>query len=129
MTDPTPFSVGVADDIAHQLGQLSELISQAPPREAAQALARVLDCDTGLLGRMAALLDTGSRITRDHAESGALRPEVCLAVGRAANDLHELAADFDVHAEDLNHLAQPRTAAHGPVPKPVASAMVVRRRR
>ncbi|RSO11403.1 hypothetical protein DMH15_40905 [Streptomyces sp. WAC 06725] len=127
MTDPTPYTVGVADDIAHRLGHLADLVSQAPPHEAAQALARVLDCDTGVLGRMTALLATGSHLAREHAEAGRVRPEVCLALGRAANDLNDVALDLDEHTDGLAQLAQ--TTAHGPVPKPVASAMVIRRRR
>ncbi|MFI0711339.1 hypothetical protein ACH4SK_11895 [Streptomyces inhibens] len=129
MPDPTPYAVALADDIAHRLNQLTEHLAQAPPRQAAQILGRILDADEGVLGRMAGLMATGSQTAQHRAQAGAFPPEVFLALGRAANELHNIALDLDEHADDIHHLATPPTAAHPAVAKPVASDMVVRRHR
>ncbi|MFE4017970.1 hypothetical protein ACFXPZ_11235 [Streptomyces sp. NPDC059101] len=128
MPDPTPSSVRLADDIARQLSLLTQRLSQAPPREAAQILGKVLDYDDGVLGRVTELVATGSRFAQDRSQRGLLGPEVWLALGRAANELDSVGADLDEHTGTIKQLAKPSPAAGSPAPKPVASAMVVRRR-
>ncbi|MCZ0974336.1 hypothetical protein O1L55_30010 [Streptomyces albulus] len=128
MTDPTPSSVRLADDIARQLSLLTQRLSQAPPREAAQILGKVLDYDEGILGRVTELVGTGSRFAQDRSQRGILGPEVWLTLGRAANELDSVGVDLDEHTDSIKQLAKPSPAATGPAPKPVASAMVVRRR-
>ncbi|MET7795347.1 hypothetical protein [Streptomyces decoyicus] len=129
MPDPTPYAVTLAEDIAHGLDQLTEHLAQAPPRQAAKILGNVLDADEGVLGRMTGLMATGSQIAQHRAQAGSLPPEVFLALGRAANALHDIALDLDEHADDIRRLANPPTAAHPAVSKPVATDMVVRRHR
>lgn len=128
MTDPTPSSVRLANHIARQLSQLTQLLSQSPPREAAQILGTVLDYDKGILGRVTELLATGSYYAQDRFPRSNLRPEVSLALGRAANDLDDVGLDLDEHIDSIKQLAKPSGTAGGPAPKPVTSAMVVRRR-
>ncbi|MGY4957921.1 hypothetical protein [Streptomyces nigrescens] len=129
MPDPTPYAVTLAEDIAHRLDQLTEHLAQAPPRQAAKILGKVLDADEGVLGRMTGLMATGSQIAQHRAQAGALPPEVALALGRAAHELNDIALDLDEHVDDIHRLANPPTAAHPAVAKPVASDMVVRRHR
>ncbi|MGY5079257.1 hypothetical protein ACWIGX_19555 [Streptomyces nigrescens] len=133
MPDPTPYAVTLAEDIAHGLDQLTEHLAQAPPRQAAKILGRVLDADEGVLGRMTRLMAAGSQIAQLRAQAGALPPEVALALGRAAHELNDIALDLDLdldeHVDDIHRLANPPTAAHPAVAKPVASDMVVRRHR
>ncbi|MFD8590803.1 hypothetical protein ACFV1B_14855 [Streptomyces sp. NPDC059637] len=129
MTDPMPCSVALAEDITHRLGQLTEYLAQAPPRQAAQILGKVLDSDEGILGQVTALLATGSYFAQHHARIGTFPPEVWLALGRASNKLHDIGLDLDEHLADIQRLAASATAANAAAPKPVASDMVVRRRR
>ncbi|AJC55077.1 hypothetical protein [Streptomyces sp. 769] len=129
MTDLAPHPTRLAENIARQLGQLTEHLSQAPPHQAAQILGHVLDCDEGILGRVTTLMATGSFFAKDHCERGVLPPEVWLAVGRAANELHDIGLDLDEHADTLRQLATPPAPTSTTTPKPVASALVVRRRR
>ncbi|MBC2878056.1 MULTISPECIES: hypothetical protein [Streptomyces] len=130
MPDPTPYPVLLADNIARQLGLLAQHLAQAPPEQTAQILGRVLDTDTGVLGQVTALAETGARSTRAHAEQGSFPPELWLALGRAANDLHGLCTDISDHVEDFQRLARPTRAEAAPrPPAPVAAAFVARRRR
>lgn len=129
MPDPTPYAVTLAKDIAHQLNQLTEHLAQAPPRQAAKILGTVLDADEGVLGRMTGLMATSSQIAQHRAQAGFFPPEVSLALGRASNDLHDIALDLDEHTDDIHRLANPPTATHPAAAKPVASDMVVRRHR
>ncbi|AJT62532.1 hypothetical protein T261_0843 [Streptomyces lydicus] len=129
MTDPTPSSVRLADDIARQLSELTQHLAHSPPREAAQILGKVLDYDEGILGRVTELVATGSRFAQDRSQRGILRPEVWLALGRAANELNSVGADLAEHADTIKQLAKSSAPASSPAQKPVASAMVVRRRR
>ncbi|MFC0844744.1 hypothetical protein ACFH04_13650 [Streptomyces noboritoensis] len=127
MTPPvTPAEL--TDPITAQLDQLSAQLAQAGPQQAAQILLGVLDTETGILGRLAALVDTGARITRHHAHSGAFPGEMWLALGRTANTLHDLALDLDEHHEVFVQLAQ---RSSGAAPAPVAGqsgALVARGR-
>ncbi|MCE7081684.1 hypothetical protein [Streptomyces sp. ST2-7A] len=129
MTDPTGDALALAEDIAQRLGRLNDRLTHAPPHRVARVLGTVLDGDRGALGRMTELLATGSYFTRHHARTGALPPEVPLALGRACNQLHDVGLDLDEHLPDLRRLAEPPTGPGAPPAKPVACDMLVRRRR
>ncbi|MFI2204614.1 hypothetical protein ACH47Z_28280 [Streptomyces sp. NPDC020192] len=129
MTDPTPTSVQLADSIARQLGQLRRLLALAPPHEAAQILGSVLDYDTGILGEVTGLVETGSRFAKTHSEHGILPPEVWLALGRAANELGSVGVDLHGHTGAIKQLTMPSAPSTSPAARPAASAMVVRRHR
>ncbi|GLW47571.1 hypothetical protein Stsp02_32330 [Streptomyces sp. NBRC 14336] len=127
MSHPVPYPVRLADEITRQLGQLADHLSQLPPPQAAQVIARVLDPDTGVLGGVTHLVSTGSLFAKDQAERGALPAEVWLALGRASNELHDVALDLDEHKDTLQHVGtQPTTAAAKP---PAPAPLVVRRHR
>ncbi|KUM99913.1 hypothetical protein AQI95_35955 [Streptomyces yokosukanensis] len=129
MPHPTPNPARLAEDIGRQIGQLAHLLAQAPPHQAAQLLGAVLDAETGVLTQVTELIGTGSRFAKDHSERGLLPPEVWLALGRAANDLERVGTDLDEHTDTIrSHAHRPRPAG-SPAPQPVASALVVRRRR
>ncbi|MFF3372106.1 hypothetical protein ACFYXF_04010 [Streptomyces sp. NPDC002680] len=128
MTDPPLSLVPHARAIAEQLGQLAEHLSLARPHEAARILATVLSED-GILDRFTGLLITGSQSARHHSEQGVFPPEVWLAMGRAANELHDIHLDLDEHTEVLDALAGTGTSTPTTAPNPVPTAMVVRRRR
>ncbi|MEV3898394.1 hypothetical protein [Streptomyces anulatus] len=127
MSHPAPNPVRLANEITRQLGQLADHLSQLPPPQAAQVISRVLDPDNGVLGGINHLVTTGCVFAKDQAERGALPPEVWLALGRASNELHDVALDLDEHTETLRRVgARPvTTAAKAPAPAP----LVVRRRR
>lgn len=127
MSRPAPYPVRLADEITRQLGQLADHLSQLPPPQAAQVIARVLDPDTGVLGGVTHLVATGSVFAKEQAERGALPAEVWLALGRASNELGDITLDLDEHKDTLQHVgAQPViTGAKPPAPAP----LVVRRRR
>jgi predicted transcriptional regulator len=129
MTDPTPTPVRLAGDIARQLDQLAGQLTQAPPALAAQIIATVLDPEEGVLGRFTTLVATGSHFAKDHAENGLLPPEVWLALGRAANELHDIGLDLDEHTDTLRQLTRPVSPGTAPpVAKPV-SPLIARRHR
>ncbi|MGW0995333.1 hypothetical protein ACWD5V_18910 [Streptomyces sp. NPDC002523] len=129
MTDSNLPSVQLANAITAQLGQLRRHLALAPPHEAAQILANVLDYDTGLLGEVTDLVSTGSRFAKVHSERGVLPPEVWLALGRAANELNSVGADLNEHTGTIKQVAAPTPPSSRPAAVPVASAMVIRRRR
>ncbi|MEV5878073.1 hypothetical protein AB0L75_28370 [Streptomyces sp. NPDC052101] len=129
MSDPSPYSVQLAASVARQIDQLTRHLAQSPPREAAQILGAVLDYDEGILGRVTDLVGAGSRFAQDHSQRGILPPEVWLALGRAANELDSVGVDLAEHTDAIQQLTGPPTPTSSPTPKPVASAMVVRRRR
>ncbi|MFD3563532.1 hypothetical protein ACFWVU_28255 [Streptomyces sp. NPDC058686] len=129
MTDSNLPSVQLANAITAQLGQLRRHLALAPPHEAAQILANVLDYDTGLLGEVTELVGTGSRFAKVHSERGILPPEVWLALGRAANELNSVGADLNEHTGTIKQVAVPTPPSSKPATVPVASAMVLRRRR
>ncbi|PNG16720.1 hypothetical protein C1J00_40390 [Streptomyces cahuitamycinicus] len=117
----------LADEITRQLGQLADHLSQLPPPQAVQVIARVLDPDTGVLGGVTHLVATGSVFAKDQAERGALPAEVWLALGRASNELGDITLDLDEHKDALKRVgAQPATTAAKP---PAPAPLVVRRRR
>ncbi|MFF5837813.1 MULTISPECIES: hypothetical protein [Streptomyces] len=127
MSHPAPCPVELADDITRRLGQLADHLSQLPPPQAARVIARILDPDTGVLGGMTHLVITGGVFAKDQAERGLLPPEVWLALGRASNELHDIALDLDEHQDSLRQVgAQPSTTAAKP---PAPAPLVVRRRR
>ncbi|MFG2707389.1 hypothetical protein [Streptomyces sp. NPDC048386] len=127
MAHPAPYPVRLADDIARQLGQLTNDLARLPTDQAMQVLARVLDPIEGILGRFTSLVSTGSAHSKDHAERGLLPAEVWLALGRAANDLYSLGFDLEPTLNTLQRFStQPAaTTAKPPAPAP----LVVRRRR
>ncbi|WP_217201513.1 hypothetical protein [Streptomyces buecherae] len=128
MTRPVPPPVRLADAIACQLDQLADQLAQLSPDQAAQVTARVLDAETGVLGGVLHLLVTGSVFAKEQAERGVLPAEVCLALGRGANELHDIALDLEEHQGALQRLgSQPATAVSKPPAAP--APLVVRRRR
>lgn len=127
MSNLVPYPVRLADEITRQLGQLADHLSQLPPPQAAQVIARVLDPDAGVLGGITHLVATSSVVAKDQAERGALPAEVWLALGRASNKLHDVALDLDEHKDTLQHVGtQPATTAAKP---PAPAPLVIRRRR
>ncbi|MEV7064297.1 hypothetical protein AB0N97_16010 [Streptomyces collinus] len=127
MSQPAPYPVRLADEITRQLGQLADHLAQLQPSQAAQVIARILDPDAGVLGGITHLVATSSVFAKDQAERGALPAEVWLALGRASNELHDVALDLDEHKDTLQHVGtRPvTTAAKPPAPAP----LVVRRHR
>ncbi|MFD3522232.1 hypothetical protein [Streptomyces sp. NPDC058653] len=121
MTDTTSYPVRLADDITGLLHTLNEHLIQATPREAAQILATVLDGENGVLGRMTGLMATGSHFAKDLSTRGLLPPEIPLALGRAANELHDIGLDLDEHTGTITAPAAPPPAATMTVPKPAVS--------
>ncbi|MEU2466776.1 hypothetical protein ABZ580_21475 [Streptomyces sp. NPDC012486] len=127
MSHPAPGPVELADDITRWLGQLADHLSQLPPPQAAQVIARILDPDDGVLGGITHLVITGGVFAKDQAERGLLPPEVWLALGRASNELHDITLDLDEHQATLRQVGtQPSTTAAKP---PAPAPLVVRRRR
>ncbi|MFD9288366.1 hypothetical protein ACFWBV_08640 [Streptomyces sp. NPDC060030] len=127
MSHPAPCPVELADDITRRLGQLADHLSQLPPPQAALVIARILDPDAGVLGGITHLVITGGVFAKDQAERGLLPPEVWLALGRASNELHDIALDLDEHQDTLRQVGtQPSTTAAKP---PAPAPLVVRRRR
>ncbi len=127
MPRTAPHPVQLADEIARRLGRLTDQLSLLPAHEASQVVARVLEPQDGVLGRVAHLVATGSHFAKDQAERGVLPAEVWLALGRAANELHDIALDLDDHTDVLTALAT--RPVDTPVPPPNAAPLVVRRRR
>ncbi|MFD9715788.1 hypothetical protein [Streptomyces sp. NPDC059076] len=125
MTDTTPYPVRLAGEIARQIDQLAEHLSQAPGPEAVQIIATVLNPDDGILGRITTLLATASHYAKDRTENRGFPPEVWLALGRAANELHDIGLDLDEYTDTLQQLARrtagastalPPKPADGPAP-------------
>ncbi|MDX3855656.1 hypothetical protein [Streptomyces sp. AK02-01A] len=112
MTDPNPYAVRLADEIARLIDLLGDHLTQATSRQAAQILTKVLDSEKGILGRLTTLVATGSQQAKHHTEAGTFPPEVWLALGRAANALDDVCLDLDEHADDVRRLAQAATPAH-----------------
>ncbi|MFG3154024.1 hypothetical protein ACGF7W_18510 [Streptomyces sp. NPDC048219] len=129
MTNPPLPSIELAESITAQLGQLRRHLAAAPPHEAAQLLAHVLDYDTGLLGEVTGLVETGSRFARVNSERGLLPPEVWLALGRASNELNSVGTDLHEYTGAIQKVAAPAVTSARPHAAPAASAMVMRRRR
>ncbi|MFJ6752159.1 hypothetical protein ACIQNI_28850 [Streptomyces sp. NPDC091266] len=127
MPHPAPYPVRLADEITRQLGQLADHLAQLPAHEAMRTIARVLDPDDGVLGGVNHVVATGSMFAKVQAERGVLPAEVWLALGRASNELNDIALDLDEHRETLRHVSThpTPTAAKPPAPAP----LVVRRRR
>ncbi|RSS81747.1 hypothetical protein [Streptomyces sp. WAC06614] len=95
----TPPATALTESITRQLDQLSAHLSQAGPQQAAQILKQVLDAEDGILGRLTALVGTGTYVTKHHAQRGVFPAEMWLALGRTANTLHDLALDLDERQE------------------------------
>ncbi|MER6461684.1 hypothetical protein ABT278_14565 [Streptomyces sp. NPDC001228] len=127
MSHPAPYPVRLADEITRQLGQLSDHLSQLPPPQAAQVIARVLDPDNGVLGGITHLVATSSMFAKNQAEQGALPAEVWLALGRASNELGDISLDLDEHKDTLQRVGTQPAATVAKVPAP--APLVVRRHR
>ncbi|MFB6987944.1 hypothetical protein ACFC0C_16395 [Streptomyces sp. NPDC056178] len=125
MPGPTPYATHLAD-AARKIGQLSEYLSQATQQDAAQILERILATDGGVLDRVTTLMATGSHVTKNHAKAGVCRPEVPLALARAANTLHDVSLDLDDFEHDIQQLAGPAKNVQAP---PRGSAASGRSRR
>ncbi|PIM71288.1 hypothetical protein CTU88_14290 [Streptomyces sp. JV178] len=126
MPHPAPNPDRLADEIARQLGRLSDHLAILPAGEATRVIARVLDSEDGVLGRFTHLVATGSIFAKTQAERGSLPAEVWLALGRAANELHDIGLDLDEHTDTLQRLhTRPAVTAK----PPTAAPLVVRRRR
>lgn len=127
MSHPASYPVLLADEIARQLGQLSDHLAQLPPPQATQVIARVLDPSNGVLSGVTHLVATGSVFAKVQAERGALPAEVWLALGRASNELNGIALGLDEHHDTLRHVgAQPTTTSAKPT---APGPLVVRRHR
>ena len=59
-----------------------------------------------------------SVLAKDQAGRGALPPEIWLALGRASNDLDDIALDLDEHVDTLRHVSTPSTPAEAKPPAP-----------
>lgn len=127
MTRPDPYSLRLVDEITRQLGLLSDDLARLPPRDATQVIARILDPDDGLLGAVTHLVATGSLFAKAQAERGALPAEVWLAMGRATNELNDIALDLDEHRDALHHAGPSSTAPTAKLPSP--APLVARRHR
>ncbi|CAL9416640.1 hypothetical protein [Streptomyces sp. enrichment culture] len=124
---PHPNPHGLADQITRQLAQLTDHLAQLPAQQANALIARVIDPEHGILGRVTQLVITGSYFAKDQAERGVLPAEVWLALGRAANELHDIGLDLDEQADALAAVStRLATAAAQPT---AAAPLVVRRRR
>lgn len=112
----------LARQIAQQIAELNECLIVASPQQAARILSQVLEPEEGVLGSLTTLVATGSHFAQGRALNGALPPEVWLALGRAANELHDITLDLDEHAEDIRRLTQsPPSAALPPAPSPLVA--------
>lgn len=116
----------LARQTARQIALLNDHLTVALPQDAARILGQVLDPEEGILGSLTALVATGSRFAQDRASAGLLPPEVWLALGRAANELNDIALALDDYAEDIHRLTRHQQTPAGP---PVPSALVARRHR
>lgn len=120
-----PYPERLADEITRQLVQLADRLSQLSPPQAARVIARILDPDAGVLGGVTRLVITSSVFAKDQAERGAVPAEVWLALGRAANELHDISLDLNEHQGTLRRVGtQPATSAAKP---PAPAPLVVRR--
>ncbi|WP_327382163.1 hypothetical protein [Streptomyces sp. NBC_01207] len=114
--------------ITLQLDQLSERLSKAGPQQAAQILRQVLDADSGVLGRLSALVRTGTYVTKHHTQSGVFPAEMWLALGRTANTLYDLALDLDEHQDVFEEIATRRPLTASSPAATQATALVARGR-
>ncbi|AUH40535.1 hypothetical protein [Streptomyces sp. CMB-StM0423] len=122
MPRPTGYAERLTDDITHRIALLADHLSQLPPDQAAQVIARTLDSapETGLLGAVTHLMAVSSVFAKNQTARGTLPPEVWLALGRAANTLDDIARDLDEHLDVLRHVgnrpAEPEAAPPAPAP-------------
>ncbi|MCZ0978725.1 hypothetical protein O1L60_04245 [Streptomyces diastatochromogenes] len=89
-------------------------------------LADAFDPEHGALAGFATLAATASHFAQQQATQGLLPPEVRLALGRAANELHDIGLDLEEH---LDTLAAARTPSTLGVKPPAPVPLVVRRHR
>ncbi|AIA06648.1 hypothetical protein [Streptomyces noursei] len=127
MPDPAAHPFLLANEISRQLNQLADHLARLPPDQATQVIAHVVHPDHSLLDGLAHFVATGSRFTKNQAEQGALPPEVALALGRAANEIHAVGVDLGEHHDTLQAVSRrPHTLPAAP---PAPAPLVVRRRR
>lgn len=124
------FAAHRAISIRHQLDALTRFLAEPglPPERAVDAVARILDPEKGVLAHFTDLVGAASRFARGEAERGALPAEIWLALGRAANELQDISADLEEHADTLRDLSGRPAPAVAATP-PAAAPLVVRRRR
>jgi hypothetical protein len=127
VSHPTPYPVRLAEEITRQLGELADHLAQLPPHQAAQVITRVLDPDDGVLSGITHLMATSSVFAKNQAARDALWAEVWLALGRASNQLDDIALDLDEHHDTLR-LARTQPPATAAKP-PAAAPLVIRRHR
>ncbi|OII66254.1 MULTISPECIES: hypothetical protein [unclassified Streptomyces] len=127
MPHPAPYSVRLADEIARQLGRLTDHLDQLPPHEAVQVIAHVLDPEDGLLDGVIGFMSVSSSFAEKQAEQGVLPAEVWLALGRATNELDAIGLHLNEHRAALRRVgAQPAAPAAKP---PAPAPLVIRRHR
>ncbi|MFD3997402.1 hypothetical protein [Streptomyces sp. NPDC058583] len=128
---PAPRTYGAyqARNIAGRLDLLNQYLTQhgLTPPDTVQVLEHTFAPEDGVLAQFTALVTTASRFAQDQATRGLLPPEVWLALGRAANELHDIGLDLEEHIDTLSASRSPSSgeAAKSPAPVP----LVVRRHR
>lgn len=125
MPYPNPHTNMLANQVTLRIRQLSRALEQLPADQALKVIARILHPDDGAMGSFTQLVETGARITRDPAERGVLPPEVCLALGQAANELHSIGLDLDEHKDTLARAGAPAGTS---ATRPASPAPMVARR-
>ncbi|MFF9001586.1 hypothetical protein ACF1GW_06630 [Streptomyces achromogenes] len=125
MPHSIPRIMVLADQIGLRMRQLSRVLDQLPADQALNVIAYTLHPDNSLLGSFTQLVETGARIARDQAERGMVAPEVCLSLGRAANELHSIGLDLDEHKDTLARAGAPAGTAEA---RPASPAPLVARR-
>ncbi|WP_282695204.1 hypothetical protein [Streptomyces sp. CC208A] len=127
---PTTYGAYQARSIATRLDHLNDYLTQpGTPSDTVAVLADVFDPEHGALAAFANLAATASRFAQDQATRGLLPPEVWLALGRAANELHDIGLDLEEHLDTLTASAAPGPSAGETARPPAPAPLVVRRHR
>ncbi|WUI43250.1 hypothetical protein OG567_06580 [Streptomyces zaomyceticus] len=115
--------------MASRLDLLNQYLTQhgLTPPDTVQVLEHTFAPEDSVLAQFTVLVTTASRFAQDQATRGLLPPEVWLALGRAANQLHDIGLDLEEHIDTLSaaHSHATGEAAKPPTPVP----LVVRRHR
>ncbi|MGW1601259.1 hypothetical protein [Streptomyces eurythermus] len=125
MPYPNPHTIMLANQVSLRLRKLSRALEELPADQALKVIARIFHPVDGAMGGFTQLVETGARIARDQAERGVLAPEVCLALGRAANELHSIGLDLDEHKDTLARAGAPAGTSAA---RPASPAPLVARR-
>ncbi|OII62187.1 hypothetical protein BJP40_03765 [Streptomyces sp. CC53] len=117
--------------MATRLALLNQYLTQhgLTQPDTAQVLQHLFDPKDGVLTQFTALVTTASRFAQDQATRGLLPPEVWLALGRAANELHDIGLDLEEHLDTLTASADRSPSAGEAAKPPVPAPLVVRRHR